>query len=104
MVRNRTCKRRKVRLNSDGSLNQDDLEYNRKCEEKYMLIDNPWMKSILKKKKPKGYDKYLKNIIKNKIKTKKINKLRIRKSSKRKTSKKITRKGRKRTKRTKTKM
>ena len=34
----RTCKRRKVRKNPDGSLNQEDMEHNRKCEEKYMKI------------------------------------------------------------------
>ena len=51
----RTCKRRRVRKKSDGSLNQEDMEHNRKCEQKYMQIDNPWMKSILNNKKPKGY-------------------------------------------------
>ncbi len=88
MIRNRTCKRRKVRINSDGSLNQDDLEHNRKCEEKYMLIDNPWMKPIIKNKKPKGYDKYLKNVIMKKIKTVKTNKLKHRKSLRIKNNKK----------------
>ena len=88
MIRNRTCKRRKVRINSDGSLNQDDLEHNRKCEEKYMLIDNPWMKPIIKNKKPKGYDKYLKNVIMKKIKAVKTNKLKHRKSLRIKNNKK----------------
>ena len=69
MIRNRTCKRRKVRINSDGSLNKDDLEHNRKCEQKYMIIDNPWMKSVFNKKKPKGYDKFLKKTIKKRMKT-----------------------------------
>ena len=49
----RTCKRRKVRINSDGSYNQEDMEHNRKCEQKYMSIDNPWMKSVLNEKKTK---------------------------------------------------
>ena len=35
----RTCKRRKVRINSHGYPNQDDMEHNKKCEQKYMLID-----------------------------------------------------------------
>jgi len=48
----RTCKRRRVRKDADGSLNQDDLEHNRKCERKYMMIDNPWMEKVLKNKKP----------------------------------------------------
>ena len=49
----RTCKRRRVRKNSDGSLNEEDMEYNRKCEQKYMMIDNPWMKDVLNKKNQK---------------------------------------------------
>lgn len=64
----RTCKRRKVRVNSDGTLNEEDMEHNRKCEEKYMFIDNPWMKPILSEKKPKGYKKHLKSLIKKRIK------------------------------------
>ena len=65
----RTCKRRKVRINSDGSANQDDMKHNKKCEQKYMLIDNPWMKPVLNKIKPKGYNKYLKHLVKKRIKT-----------------------------------
>lgn len=76
----RTCKRRKVRINSNGSPNQDDMEHNNKCEQKYMLIDNPWMKSVLNNKKPKGYNKYLKHLVKKRIKT-------LKKSRKRKTKK-----------------
>tara|TARA_Y100000385_G_scaffold239881_1_gene255469 strand:+ start:294 stop:641 length:348 start_codon:yes stop_codon:yes gene_type:complete len=53
--RRRRCKRRRVRRNSDGSPNQKDMEHNRKCEQKYMLIDNLWMKTLLNKKNPKGY-------------------------------------------------
>ena len=63
----RTCKRRKVRKNPDGSLNLEDIEHNKKCEEKYMMIDNPWMKDILNKKNPTGYNKYLKHLVKNRI-------------------------------------
>jgi hypothetical protein len=29
-----TCKRIKVRKNKDGSLNEQDMEHNRKCEQK----------------------------------------------------------------------
>ena len=69
-VKKRTCKRRKVRINSDGSLNKDDLEHNRKCELKYMFIDNPWMKSIMNQKKTRNnYNKYLKKLVKNRRKT-----------------------------------
>lgn len=64
-----TCKRRRVRINSDGSYNQDDISHNKKCEEKHMLGDNPWMKSVLNKKNAKGYDKYLKDLVKNRTKT-----------------------------------
>ena len=28
------------------------------------MIDNPWMKKVLTKKNPKGYDKYLKHLVK----------------------------------------
>ena len=62
------CKNRRVRRNSDGSPNQEDVEHNRKCEQKYMLIDNPWMKEVLNKKNPKGYDKYLKHLVKERMK------------------------------------
>lgn len=64
-----TCNRRRVRINSDGSYNQDDISHNKKCEEKHMLGDNPWMKSVLNKKNAKGYDKYLKHLVKNRTKT-----------------------------------
>ena len=60
----RTCKRRRVRRNANGSPNEEDMEHNRKCEQKYMLVDNPWMKSVLNKKNPKGYDKFLKQLVK----------------------------------------
>jgi hypothetical protein len=59
----RTCKRKKVRIDSYGIRNKEDMEHNRKCDEKYMMIDNPWMKSVLRKKNPKGYDKFLKGLI-----------------------------------------
>ena len=39
----RTCKRRRVRKNKDGTFNKKDLAHNAKCLEKYMLVDNPWM-------------------------------------------------------------
>ena len=68
----RTCKRRKVRKNSDGSLNQEDMEHNKKCEEKYMMVDNPWMNVVLNKKNPTSYDKHLKHVVKKRMKTLKI--------------------------------
>ena len=46
-----------------------DISHNKKCEEKHMLGDNPWMKSVLNKKNAKGYDKYLKHLVKNRTKT-----------------------------------
>lgn len=64
-----TCKRIKVRKNADGSLNEQDMEHNRKCEQKNMLKDNLWMKDILNIKKPKGYNKSLKLLVKKRIKT-----------------------------------
>lgn len=64
-----TCKRIKVRKNKDGTLNEEDMEHNRKCEQKNMLKDNIWMKDILNNKNPKGYDKYLKILVKKRIKT-----------------------------------
>jgi len=81
--------RRRVRKNPDGSRNQKDMDHNRKCEEN-MLIDNPWMNSVLKKNKPTGYDKYLKNLVKNRIKT-----LKKKSSKKLKKKSKKTRKKRK---------
>jgi len=68
-TKKRTCKPHRVRKNPDGSLNQKDMEYNKKCEQKYMFADNPWMKQVLSSKKPKGYDKYLKHLVKKRIKT-----------------------------------
>lgn len=65
----RTCKRIKVRINKDGSLNEEDMEHNRKCEQKYMYVDNPWMKPLLKKKKLTRYQKYLKKMLTNRIQT-----------------------------------
>ncbi len=46
----RTCKRKRVRKMADGTLNQKDIEHNQKCQDKYMIEDNPWMleKSALK--------------------------------------------------------
>ena len=76
-----TCKRIKVRKNKDGSLNEQDMEHNRKCEQKNMLKDNIWMKDILNKKNPKGYNKYLKLQVKKRIKTLK-NKSKKKKSTK----------------------
>ena len=69
---NRSYKRRRVRINSDGSVNQEDIEHNRKCEKKYMKIDNPWMNDILNNKNPTGYDRYLKQIVKKRIITLKL--------------------------------
>ena len=40
------------------------MEHNRKCELKYIFIDNPWMKPLLKEKNPKGYNKDLKEMVK----------------------------------------
>lgn len=76
-----TCKRIKVRKNKDGSLNEQDMEHNRKCEQKNMLKDNIWMKDILNKNNPKGYNKYLKLQVKKRIKTLK-NKSKKKKSTK----------------------
>lgn len=37
-----------------------------------MFINNPWMKSVLNEKNPKGYNKYFKQLVKlKKSKTKK---------------------------------
>lgn len=93
-IKQRTCKRRKVRINSDGYPNKHDVEHNKKCEQKYMLIDNPWMKSVLNKKNPKGYNKYLKHVVKKRIKTlqKKPKKSRKNKSRKNKSRKNKSRK------------
>ena len=91
-VKNRTCKRRKVRINSDGSFNQEDIEHNRKCEQKYMFIDNPWMKQVLNEKKPKGYNKVLKTLVKKRIKTLKNKTKKSTQKIARKTVKKITKK------------
>ena len=65
----RTCKRIKVRINKDGSPNEEDMEHNRRCEQKYMYVDNPWMKPLLKKKKLTRYQKYLKKMLTNRIQT-----------------------------------
>ena len=65
----KTCKRRRVRISANGSYNKDDIEHNKKCEQKHMLGDNPWLKTVLKKKSSKGYDKYLKRLAKKRIKT-----------------------------------
>lgn len=80
-----TCKRRKVRKNSDGSLNQEDMEHNRKCEQKYMMVDNTWMKDVLNKKKPTGYNKYLKQLVKKRVTTFKKKSRKSRKTKPRKT-------------------
>jgi hypothetical protein len=69
MPNKRTCKRRRVKRNSDGSYNEEDIKHNRNCEAKYMIKDNAWMKPILRNKKPKGSDKYLKMLLKKRIKT-----------------------------------
>ena len=39
----KTCKRKRVRKMPDGTYNQKDIEHNQKCQDKYMLEDNPWM-------------------------------------------------------------
>ena len=56
-----SCKRRRVRKMKDGTFNQKDIEHNQKCQDKYMLEDNPWMleKSALKITK-KLYPKLIK--------------------------------------------
>jgi hypothetical protein len=70
MPKKRSCKRRKVRKGANGLPNKKDIEHNRKCERKYMLIDNPWMRKVLSnKKKPNSY---LKKIITQRMKTLKI--------------------------------
>lgn len=77
-----TCKRIKVRKNKDGTLNEQDMEHNRKCEQKNMLKDNLWMKNILNIKKPKGYSKTLKLLVKKRIKTLKNKNIKKKKSTK----------------------
>ena len=59
MPNKRTCKRRRVRQNSDGSYNQEDIDHNNNCESNFMVTDNSWIKPILKNKKPKGLKKLL---------------------------------------------
>ena len=91
----RTCKIRKVRINSDGTPNEEDMEHNRKCELKYIFIDNPWMKPLLKEKNPKGYNKDLKEMVKKRIKdlkTKSKGKPKVTKKTKSKGKPKVTKK------------
>ena len=68
----RKCKRKRVRKNSSGTLNQSDLDHNQRCAEMTMLIDNPWI-----------LEKNLKRKSSRKLKSKPK-----RKSAKRKTSRK----------------
>ena len=49
-TKKRSCKRRRVRKNPDGSFNKKDLEHNQKCYDKYVFLDNPWMKNVSKKR------------------------------------------------------
>ena len=49
-----SCKRKRVRKNPDGSLNQEDLQHNQRCVDINMISDNPWMlKKHLKRKSVK---------------------------------------------------
>ena len=86
--KSRKCKRRKVRQNPDGSFNQKDMEHNKKCEQQNMMVDNPWMKSVLNKKNPTGYNKYLKHLVIKRKATLKKNSKKSRKSKKSKKSRK----------------
>jgi hypothetical protein len=47
------CKRKRIRKNSDGSYNQDDIDHNDKCAKKYMLRDNSWIKKSRRRKSKK---------------------------------------------------
>ena len=70
MVKTKQQKRKRVRINSDGTPNEEDMEHNRKCELKYIFTDNPWMKPLLKEKNPKGYNKDLQEMVKQRLKNK----------------------------------
>jgi len=39
----RKCKRKRIRKNPNGTLNQSDLDHNQKCVDMYMNFDNPWL-------------------------------------------------------------
>jgi hypothetical protein len=74
--KSKTCKRRRVRKNKDGSFNKEDLKHNQKCSEKLA----PWMKDVLNEKNKTEYDKYLAELIKINV----INPKRKRQRTKRK--------------------
>ena len=82
--KSKTCKRRRVRKNKDGSFNKEDLEHNQKCSEKMA----PWMKDVLNEKNKTEYDKYLAELIKINV----INPKRKRQRTKRKKAKKRSQK------------
>ena len=64
----KTCKRRRVRKNPDGSWNKKDLAHNITCSRLRMGKDNPWMNDVMKKsKKINAYDKFLKHLIKKNV-------------------------------------
>ena len=83
-----SCKRKRVRKNPDGSLNQEDLQHNQRCVDINMFSDNPWMlKKHLKRKSVKRKSSGKRRSPKRKASKKK-------KSPKRKASKKRSRKRR----------
>jgi thiol-disulfide isomerase/thioredoxin len=94
-MRGRTCKRRRVRKNADGSYNKADIEHNQRCANKYTKRDNPWMKEVLKGKPKTEYDKFLKQLIKKNIhqRRKRTKRQRLkRKQNKRRTKRRSKRK------------
>tara|TARA_B100000683_G_scaffold78494_1_gene77614 strand:- start:55 stop:831 length:777 start_codon:yes stop_codon:yes gene_type:complete len=77
MVKNnpKKCKRKRVRINKDGTLNEKDMEHNKRCQDLYELQDNPWIKDSRKKR------------------TKRINRKRTKKNRKKRTKKDNKKKG-----------
>ena len=56
-LRRNKCKRKRVRKNKDGTLNEKDMEHNKRCRDLYELQDNPWMKDSRKKRTKKNRKK-----------------------------------------------
>ena len=97
MSKKKTCKRKRI-LNKDGSINQANVEHNKKCE-KDMVKDNPWLneKGLNEKEGEEygeavlGKDHELMIKIKKEIKKTKARRKRIRRNKKKqKQSKKPT--------------
>lgn len=51
------CKRKRVRINKDGTLNEKDMEHNKRCQDLYELQNNPWIKDSRKKRTKKDRKK-----------------------------------------------